>query len=84
MAFQIESPENTYVIEKIWAVCSEDSEGRHGIVAHVDPFIGLTPVVSANKDHLEHMVKLGRDIAQQHRRKIVLMEFDRVKVTRLE
>jgi hypothetical protein len=42
-------PPNAKAADELWAYMSEDSEGKHGIVACIIPGLGLTPMVTLSE-----------------------------------
>ena len=74
----LHEPENTFVIEKLWAFVSRDEKGNEGLVAA--PLSGMMmPMIAADKDRLESLKPIAKDIAKMTKQKIVLLEFSTKK-----
>ena len=70
-------PGNTASIDTLYAFLSEDAQGRHGIVAHVMPDLGSTPLITGSARVAELMKPLAAKVAAQSGKEIAMHVFQR-------
>jgi hypothetical protein len=75
---EIHSPDNTFLIENIWAFCSKD-EGGEGVLGA--PMMGTTmPLIAADKTRLDQLRPLAKQVGEAAGKRVVLKRFKLVEV----
>lgn len=69
------------IIEKLYAWISEDDDGQQGVIAFTPAFNAMTlPLVGADMARIESFRPYIEKIAEESKKKILLMEFSSMKV----
>lgn len=76
---KIHSPDNTFLIENIWAFCSKD-EGGEGLVGAPLSDGTLMPLIAADETRLKQLRPLAEELSEAIDKEIVLKRFKLVEV----
>jgi hypothetical protein len=76
---EIETPENEAKIERLYVFMSVDEEGRNGIIAHVMPNLGSTPLVTGSRRVALKMIPMAEAVAKLTGKKVILYVFNRAE-----
>lgn len=74
---EIHNPTNEIVIDELFAFMTEDAKGFNGIVAHVLPDLGTTPLVTGSRRTAEKMKPVAEAAARLSGQRVHLFRFKR-------
>jgi hypothetical protein len=78
-AIEVLTPANEARITRLYAFMSIDADGKNGIVAHVLPNLGSTPLVTGSRRVAHTMIPLAEFVAKMSGKTIGLYTFQRVE-----
>ncbi len=61
----LHNPGNDRAIDELYVFMSIDGAGRHGVLAHIMPGLGSTPLVTGSPKAAEHMKGLAAQIGKE-------------------
>jgi hypothetical protein len=77
MTVELHNPGNTAPIDELYAFMSIDADGNHGLLAHILPGLGSTPLVTGSAKAAEGLKPLAREIGKRAGMRVGLFVFKR-------
>jgi hypothetical protein len=74
---EIHNPGNDRTIDELYVFMSIDEAGKHGVLAHIMPGLGSTPLVTGSPKAAEAMKPLARQISRETGVRVGMFVFKR-------
>jgi hypothetical protein len=76
---ELDTPENEAKIDRLYAFMSVDADGKNGIIAHILPNLGSTPLVTGSRRVALKMIPMAEAVAKLTGKKVILYVFNRAE-----